>query len=73
MSGQLPIDRARENQVAPEIQDEHRERFAEKQAKLARTDDVREGEQPPGPPGERPGSSPDDRPTEDGTGRGADR
>jgi hypothetical protein len=47
MSGKLPIDRAREAQDAPAIYDEHRERFAQKQAKLANTNDIAEGERPP--------------------------
>ncbi len=47
MSGKLPIDRVREAQDAPAIYDEHRERFAQKQATLQQTDQVEEGELPP--------------------------
>jgi hypothetical protein len=47
MSGKLPIDRVREAQDAPAIYDEHRERFAEKQARLEQTDERTEGEARP--------------------------
>jgi hypothetical protein len=47
MSGKLPIDRVREAQDAPAIYDEHRERFAQKQAKLEQTNELSEGERPP--------------------------
>jgi hypothetical protein len=85
MSGKLPIDRAREAQDAPAIYDEHRERFAQKQAKLANTNDLAEGERKPEdparvaepgevPPARRAGQAGDDREAEDdrdagGTGR----
>lgn len=38
MPGKLPIDRVREAQDAPKIYDEHRERFAERQAALRDAD-----------------------------------
>ncbi len=47
MSGKLPIDRVREAQDAPAIYDEHRERFAQKQAELQETEPVEEGERQP--------------------------
>lgn len=59
MSGKLPIDRVREAQDAPAIYDEHRERFAEKQAKLQQTDQVEEGEGPPAAEEHRPSDTQD--------------
>jgi len=50
MSGKLPIDRAREARDAPAIYDQHRERVAELQARLADRDDISEGERPPEQP-----------------------
>ena len=47
MSGKLPIDRVREAQDAPAVYDEHRERFARKQAKLEQTNELAEGERVP--------------------------
>ncbi|MBA3308288.1 MAG: hypothetical protein H0T04_06340 [Chloroflexi bacterium] len=47
MSGKLPIDRVREAQDAPAIYDEHRERFAQKQAELQETEQLNEGERQP--------------------------
>jgi hypothetical protein len=52
MSGKLPIDRVREAQDAPAVYDEHRERFAQKQAKLEQTNDLAEAERPPETPDE---------------------
>jgi hypothetical protein len=49
MSGQLPIDRARERQDAPKIYDEHRERFAEHEAARREADDPVSGARPPAP------------------------
>ncbi len=43
----LPIDRVREAQDAPAIYDEHRERFAQKQAELQETEQLNEGERQP--------------------------
>ena len=51
MSGKLPIDRVREAQDAPALYDEHRERFAQKQAKLEQTNELAEGERVPESPG----------------------
>jgi hypothetical protein len=47
MSGKLPIDRVREAQDAPAVYEEHRERFAQKQARLEHTNERAEGERPP--------------------------
>jgi len=47
VSGKLPIDRVREAQDAPAIYDEHRERFAQKQAELQETEQLNEGERQP--------------------------
>jgi hypothetical protein len=34
MSGKLPIDRVRQNEFAPSLQEQDKQRFAEKQARL---------------------------------------
>jgi hypothetical protein len=46
MAGKLPIDRVREAQDAPKIYDEHRERFAQRQAELRDADDPVAGARP---------------------------
>ena len=46
MPGKLPIDRVRESQDAPKIYDEHRERFAQRQAELRDADDPVAGARP---------------------------
>jgi hypothetical protein len=65
MSGKLPIDRVREAQDAPKIYDEHRERFAQRQAELRDADDPVAGARPPAPePEERDGENPQDEGTD---------
>lgn len=54
MSGKLPIDRVNEAEDAPKIYDEHRERFAEQQARLRDADDPVAGARPETEPAEEP-------------------
>ncbi len=48
MAGKLPIDRVRENEDAPRVYDDHKQRFAEQQARLRAQE-----HQPDVPPSER--------------------
>lgn len=54
MPGKLPIDRAREARDAPKIYDEHRQRFAEREAALRDADDPVAGARPPTEPVAQP-------------------
>lgn len=50
----LPIDRVRESRDAPKIYDEHRERFAEREAALRDADDPVAGARPTAKPASEP-------------------
>ena len=65
MSGKLPIDRVREAQDAPAVYDEHRERFAQKQAKLEQTNERAEGERLPEASDPGADGEPESHPTPD--------